>query len=323
MFIYIFTCAKLMPYLEQNYGISLINGGISLFFSYFCGDMDYINVSFTLSANDSLTQVARDLLADRLGQVGFHSFEDTTEGINGYIPRDQFSVEVVENVIDAFPLIGVAIAYECEVIPDKDWNKEWEAQGFAPIDVDGKMLIYDARGTSPTLTRPIEIGIRARQAFGTGTHETTRLMLSRMLTMEMKDKRVLDCGCGTGILSLAAMKLGAREVVAYDIDPWSVENTRENATLNGVGNVEVLEGDVSVLKQVRGTMDLVVANINRNILLSDLPSFYGVLAPSGSILMSGFFTEDIPLLMEKASGLGLKKIAQSEENHWAMLHFER
>ncbi len=283
--------------------------------------MDHINVSFTLSANEPLLQVARDILASLLAEVGFHSFVDTPQGIDAYIPRDHFSAEAVERAIEAFPIDGIAITYECETIPDRDWNQAWETEGFAPIDIDGKILVYDAHQPTPTLSRPIELAIEARQAFGTATHETTRLMLSHLLALPVHDHRVLDCGCGTGILSLAASKMGAKEVVAFDIDPWSVENTRHNALLNGVGNIQVLEGDVSVLSSVGGAFDLILANINRNTLLSHLPTYRQVLAPRGTVLLSGFFTEDVPLLVHKASSLGLTKTSQSTENHWTILHF--
>ncbi len=285
--------------------------------------MDFVRVSFTITTNDSLLQAARDILANELATLGFDSFVDTTTGIDGYIPRELFSPKATTNAIHDFPLVGVSIAYECATIEDQDWNQEWETHGFAPIDIDSQILIYDARQAAPTLRRPIEIAIEARQAFGTGTHETTRLILAHMLSLHLRGSRVLDCGCGTGVLSLAASMMGASEVVAYDIDKWSVDNTLHNASLNGLTNIRVFQGDANVLTHTNAAFDLVVANINRNILMADLPRFSKVLRPTGIILLSGFYTDDVPMLMEKASSLHLKKIAQRCENNWTMIHLER
>ena len=170
---------------------------------------------------------------------------------------------------------------------------------------------------------PLRIGIEAQMAFGTGTHETTRLMVAQLLDAQLSGKRVLDCGCGTGILGIAASKLGAEEVVAYDIDEWSVENTRHNAALNGVENLQVLHGDSRVLSHVSGVFDVVVANINRNILLADLPHFADVLSSTGTLLLSGFYQEDAPLLVAEAERNGLQLLHKAGENGWACLVFGR
>ena len=151
----------------------------------------------------------------------------------------------------------------------RNWNEQWENEGFEPIVIDGRCIIHDTKhpaGDKAPDSPTLDITIEARQAFGTGTHETTRMIVGELLKMDLKGKRILDCGCGTGILGIVASKCGASEIVAYDIDEWSVENARHNAKLNGVKNMEVLEGDRNVLSHVSGVFDVVLANINRNIL---------------------------------------------------------
>ena len=162
------------------------------------------------------------------------------------------------------------------------------------------------------------IEIDARLAFGTGTHETTRMVCSTLLTLPLDGKRVLDCGCGTGILGIVAMKLGASACTAYDIDEWSVDNTRHNAVINQV-DITPLLGDATILNKVEGYFDLVTANINRNILLNDLPTFRSKMAEGAYLVLSGFYTADIPLLLNKAEECGLRMVSQLEENGWASL----
>ena len=179
--------------------------------------MKYYAVDFTIQCSDELLQTSRELLADSAGEAGFESFEDNEHGITGYIQTDLFHRESLQQAIDDFPIDGVNITYEVSQAEDRDWNSEWEEAGFDPIIVNGKCIIYDARqqGTTPlsSLLAPLRIAIAARMAFGTGTHETTRMVVSQLLDLEIEGKRVLDCGCGTGILAIAAAKLGAIHVV--------------------------------------------------------------------------------------------------------------
>lgn len=216
------------------------------------------------------------------------------------------------------------ITYDIQDAEDKDWNQEWEEQGFAPIFVDDQVVIYDAKHPElypDTSNRPdiIEIGIEAKLAFGTGNHETTRMIISQLLQMPIKTKRILDCGTGTGILGLTSSKLGAKDVVGYDIDEWSVENAKHNAVLNGVDNMEVFFGNSSVLNHVSGVFDVVMANINRNILLEDMKLFRSVMNIGGSLILSGFYEEDIPVLLENATELGLHETNRHVDNNWACL----
>ena len=284
--------------------------------------MKYIVAKFKIATSEDLLQVCKDLLADSAAEAGFESFEETQEGLEAYVQKELFDKDALDASIADFPIEGTDISYTIEDAEDKDWNEEWEEQGFDPICVDDQVLIYDAKHPElhPT-TSPdhIEIGIEAKLAFGTGNHETTRMIVSTLLNMNLYKMRVLDCGCGTGILGLVASKLGASEVVGYDIDEWSVENAKHNAQLNGVDNLEVYFGNASVINHISGVFDVVLANINRNILLEDMKSFRGVLNEGGYMILSGFYEEDIPVLLEKAKEFGLYESGRRTDNNWACL----
>lgn len=284
--------------------------------------MKYKIADFKIACTPELTQIAKDLLPDLMGEIGFESFEDTPDGLKGYIPADLMDTNSLKQVLDTFPLEGVNITYTLSDTEDKNWNEAWENTGFPPINIDDKVVIYDARtGKKPTDDSLINIGIEAKQAFGTGTHETTRMMIGAMLQLSLRGKRVLDCGCGTGILGIAALKLGAEAVVGFDIDEWSVENTQHNAAINEVDNMEVFHGDAHVLSHVSGVFDVVLANINRNILLNDMPTYLEIMNAGSVLIISGFYEEDVKLLDEKANSLGLVKTSQKTDNHWCCLTF--
>ena len=289
--------------------------------------MKYLVATFKIETADDLKQAARELLADSAAEAGFESFEDTEEGLEGYVQKELFDREMLDQAIADFPLEGTQITYEVKDAEDKDWNQEWEDQGFDPIYVGNQVVIYDAKHPElypDTTNRPdiIEIGIEAKLAFGTGNHETTRMIITQLLQMPIKTKRVLDCGTGTGILALTASKLGAKECVGYDIDEWSVENAKHNAVLNGVDNMEVLFGNSQVINHISGMFDIVLANINRNILLDDMRTFRSVMNTGASLILSGFYEEDIPVLLEKAEELGLHETARHTDNNWACLVLE-
>lgn len=286
--------------------------------------MKYLVATFKIEVEADLMQVCRDLLADSSAEAGFESFEETEQGLEAYVQKDFFDKEALDNNIADFPIESARITYEVKEAEDKDWNQEWEEQGFDPIFVNDQVVIYDAKHPElypDTSNRPdiIEIGIEAKLAFGTGNHETTRMIISQLLQMPVKTKRVLDCGTGTGILGLTASKLGAKDVVGYDIDEWSVENAKHNAVLNGVENMEVLFGNCNVLTHVSGVFDVVMANINRNILLDDMRLFRNVMNIGGTLILSGFYEEDVPVLLEKAAELGLHEVKRQVDNNWTCL----
>lgn len=292
--------------------------------------MKYLLTKFTISCGsatadmdaESLMQACRELLADEMGECGYESFEDTDDGITGYVQQEEYHEILVKEALSRFPVEGVTISYLTEEIPDQDWNAAWEAEGFAPIDVSGMVTIYDARNTvdAEQFSAPIKIGIHTRNAFGTGTHETTRMVIAMLLELPLEGKRILDCGCGTGILAITAVKCGATEAVAYDIDEWSADNAQHNAALNGVsGSIEVLQGNAGILSHVDGIFDVVLANINRNILLADMEAFHDVMARDATLILSGFYEDDVPLLTEKATSLGMSEVARKSDSGWCCL----
>lgn len=284
--------------------------------------MKYLVATFEINANEELMQTCQDLLADDAANAGFESFEYTEKGLCGYVQKELFDKESLDSSIANFPIEGTKISYSIEEAEDKDWNHEWEEEGFDPICVDDQVIIYDAKHPDlhPT-TSPdhIEIGIEAKMAFGTGNHETTRMIIATMLGMNLLKTRVLDCGTGTGILGITAAKLGAKDIVGYDIDEWSVDNAKHNAQLNGVDNMEVLFGNASVINHISGIFDIVIANINRNILLADMKAFRSVMADNSYLILSGFYEEDIPILQEKGEELGLSLLSQRTDNNWACI----
>ena len=282
--------------------------------------MKYLVAEFKIECQDGMIQIARDLLTDALGEAGFETFEDTEDGIKGYVQESLFDENAMNDVISNFMLPDVTINANIQEAEYRNWNEEWEEAGFERININDSITIYDARHDDGNgIASGISIGIETKQAFGTGTHETTRMIVSTLLNIDIKGKRVLDCGCGTGILGIAASKLGASEVVGYDIDEWSSENAIHNAELNGVGNMKVMLGDASVLKSVEGKFDVVLANINRNILLADMPAFVSVMADDSLLILCGFYASDVDLLIEKASSLGLSKIASKSDSEWTCL----
>lgn len=280
--------------------------------------MKYYQAKFTISP---LTQDAADILAAMAAEAGFEAFEESEQGITGYVQQELFDRDVLDVMLQQFPMSDTHIIYEIEEADDKDWNEAWEQEGFSPIVVgNGRLVIHDGKHLPEASAQAMQIEINAQQAFGTGTHETTQMMCGWLASMSLQGLKVLDAGCGTGILGIVALKLGSNHVTAYDIDEWSRNNAQHNAQQNGVGErITVYCGDATLLDSEPHDYDLVVANINRNILLQDMDRFRKVMKPQGTLILSGFYTEDIPLLAEKGQQLGLIVEEQKEQNHWASM----
>ncbi|MDY6130220.1 MAG: 50S ribosomal protein L11 methyltransferase [Prevotella sp.] len=275
------------------------------------------------SIPSDILQISKDLLMSIAGEAGFESFEETAEGVNGYIQAHLFNKTVLDKGLEEFPIPSVKVDYGTADAENKNWNETWESAGFEPIVIGGKCVVHDALHPYEGEQLPIRIQIDAKQAFGTGTHETTRMIIDRLLTMNLNGKRVLDCGCGTGILSMVAAKGGAKEIVGYDIDEWSVDNTKHNATLNNVENIKVFLGDAHVISHISGVFDVVLANINRNILLEDMPKMCEVMSAGAAIIFSGFYTKDSMAIAKKAEELGLSLNKNACDNDWCMMEFTK
>ena len=278
------------------------------------------------------TQDAQDILSALAGEAGFETFEETVTGLKGYVQQALFDEDVLQQVLEGFPFENVALSYSIQEAEDKDWNEQWEQEGFEPISLPlppsqrkGNLIIHDGRHLPSDISHQssdIMIEIDAHLAFGTGTHETTRMICSTLLEMELAGTRVLDCGCGTGILGICALKVGAARVVGYDIDEWSADNTRHNAVINHVDDrLTALCGDANVLSGFSAEFNVVLANINRNILLNDRERFRSVMAPHAQLVLSGFYKNDCALLESKAQSLGLSLKATRTGGDWACLLF--
>lgn len=288
--------------------------------------MKYYVANFDIECAEELLRPARELLSAAACDAGFEAFEDTDNGIAGYVQRPLYDKEALDAAIADYMPEGTQVTYNIEEVPDQDWNQDWEDQGFEPIGVSDHLVIYDAKHTDMSMFAGddgvMRIFIEARNAFGTGTHQTTRMILRRLLGMDLTGKSVLDCGCGTGILGIVASRLGANRVLGYDIDEWSSENAKHNAALNGVNNLDVLLGDASVLDGVKEEFDVVIANINRNILLNDMTAFRSHLKTGGRLILSGFYETDVPMLEQAAQSNGLTIIDVVTDEEWACAMFE-
>lgn len=268
--------------------------------------MRYTEYRFTLQPVDPW----KDIVIAYLAELPFESFMDTEDGFLAYVRTDQDNEEQVKNL----PILSspeVKIAYERKNIPDINWNEEWE-KNFSPINVEDQIYLYaDFHPKKEAIPYPILI--TPKMSFGTGHHETTYNMLHAMLSMDFKGKSVLDMGCGTGVLAIFAKMRGASYVEAIDIDEWSYKNTIENAEKNQV-QISVKLGDVSLLGD--SMYDIILANINKNILLQDIKSYSKHLKPQGKLLVSGIYDHDFDDIISETQKYGLKFEQKWERNNW-------
>lgn len=262
-------------------------------------------------------EIVSDILMSVLGDVGFESFVEEDDVLKAYIQQSLFNKEELQTSINQFPIEVDAVDYTYTEAEDKDWNEEWEKNFFKPIIIDDLCAIHSTFHTDIPKVK-YDIIINPQMAFGTGHHETTSLILNELLQMDLQNKAVLDMGCGTSILAILASKRGAKPITAIDIDSWCVDNSKDNCQLNQITDIDVKLGDASILKDEK-PFNLVIANINRNILLQDMDKYVQVLQEKGKLLMSGFYTEDIAILQEKAESLGLHFVKTNHKNNWACL----
>lgn len=265
------------------------------------------------------TEVANDVLSAVLAEAGFESFVEQPDGINAYIQKDLYNESVLKGALADFPLPDVQTEYSYTEAEDKNWNEEWEKNFFQPIVIDNRCVIHS------TFHKDIpqaeyDIVINPQMAFGTGHHETTSLIIGELLDSDLQGKSLLDMGCGTSILAILARMRGAAPCTAIDIDEWCVRNSLENIELNGVDDIVVFQGDVSSLRD-KGPFDIIIANINRNILLNDMKHYVGHMNEDGTLLMSGFYVNDIPVIQAEAERNGLHLVRYREKNRWAAVLF--
>lgn len=271
--------------------------------------MRYKKVTVRLSPVDDNASALTQM---ELGARGFEAFVDNETGFEGYIPASQFDSGTMEGLETGVE--GVTMEWEAEDAPDADWNETWEQESFSPIDIDGRMTIRapeHRRGTPGA----VEVLIDPRMAFGSGHHETTRLMARWLLGADLRGKSVMDMGCGTGVLAIAAKKLGAARVTAVDIDEWAVRNAGNNAWLNGV-EIDVRQGDATTLAEEEGRYGVFLANINRNILIEGMPLFAKSIERGGVLVVSGFLADDVEPLRDSCSANGLTMEGTAEDGEW-------
>ena len=275
--------------------------------------MNYIEYDFTVSP----TEMGAEILMAELAEVGFDSFEDTPTGIKAYIPKDSWNEQILQDIY-LLSNPEFTISYQITEIEQVNWNEEWE-KNFSPIVVEDLCTVR--ANFHPVPNTRYDIVITPKMSFGTGHHETTYMMLQQLLPLSLEDTKVLDMGCGTGILAIMAALRGARDITAIDIDPWCVENATENVQQNNCSFITIKEGDVSLIAGEQ--YKLILANINRNILLSDIPAYTQALLPQGLLLVSGFYEEDLPAIKEKCQEVGLTYLSHIERNRWVSAKSQR
>lgn len=273
-------------------------------------------IQFTASIQPK--QPGADILIAELAELGFESFEETTEGVKAWAQEEELDEAGIKNIY-LLQDPEYKVSYTLEKIEDKNWNEEWESN-FSPIELNDKAIIKASFHT----TKPYEYEflISPKMAFGTGHHETTWLMSNALFNMDLKGRSVLDMGCGTGILAVIAEKLGATKLVGIDIEEPAIENTHEHLEINHCNKCEVRLGGAEVLK-ADDSFDIILANINRNVLTKDMGEYVKVLKSGGMILFSGFFTTDVEIIAGEANKHGLLSVSQSSKNNWAQLTFSK
>ena len=260
-------------------------------------------------------ELGSEILIAELGEKAFESFMETEDGISAYVQKELWT----ENILDDIYILTsseFAISYEIEEIAPVNWNEEWE-KNFSPIDVDG--ICYVRAPFHEKTNAEFDIIIEPKMSFGTGHHETTHMMIQHLLETDVKDLKTLDMGCGTAILAILAEKKGANPIDAIDIDNWCYLNSIENAERNNCKEISVYEGDATLLESKN--YDLIIANINRNILLNDIKIYSDCLNTNGILLLSGFYNEDIASIDAECIKNGLTYVKKLERNNWVSLKY--
>lgn len=278
--------------------------------------MDYYELLFTTRPTEDYQQ---DLLIDMLAGTGFDTFEEMEGGFKAYIPEGDFNKELLEKNLAPYHEM-FSFSYQVNVIQQKNWNEVWESN-FEPIQIRDKVYVR-ATFHQPKPELALEIVIDPKMAFGTGHHETTSMMMDLMLDTDFAKKKVLDMGCGTGILAILASKLGANDITAIDFDPVCYDSTIENSALNHICNIKAICGSKEVIPDTK--YDTILANINRNILLDQMERYSEVLKNGGEIYFSGFYeSPDLDIIKEEAAKFGLMYINHRKTKDWVAARFKK
>lgn len=272
----------------------------------------YLAYNFKITPQNPGTEI----LIAQLGEIGFESFVETGKGVTAYIQEEEFNAEAFEG-LHILTSAEFSIDFTSEVIEQVNWNKEWE-RNFEPIQVTDQCVVRAP--FHETFNVPYEIIIEPKMSFGTGHHETTHMMLAYLLEMDLKGQTVLDMGCGTAVLAILAEMRGATAIDAIDIDAWCVENSEENKERNNCKHINVFQGDAGLLDSAN-KYNLIIANINRNILLQDIPTYGNSLKQNGVLLLSGFYSEDLEIIKEACIIAGLQFVENKERNDWIAAKF--
>jgi ribosomal protein L11 methyltransferase len=276
--------------------------------------MDYYELRFRLTVMDE----AGDMLVAMLGDIGFESFIEEDDLLKAYISATDFNDECKVS-LSGSEISRFYASYESELIKDRNWNAIWENE-YDPVIIDNKLIIRAPFHTKPA-DIPLEIIIEPKMSFGTAHHETTRLMLRYMLELDLVNKSLLDMGCGTAALAILARKLGANPVMAIDNDEWAYNNSLENVGNNNIDDISVYHGDAGLLPGM--SFDVILANINRNILLRDIPVYSGCLRSGGLLIMSGFYSADLQVITQCAHNSTLELLNERSENNWVAACFKK
>lgn len=271
----------------------------------------YLEYKFIVSPS----VLGTEILIAELGYAGFESFVETEDGVTAYIQKDEWNKNILAS-INILESDEFTIEYSFSEIEQVNWNSEWE-KNFEPIEVDGKCIVRAP--FHPSKNYPYEIVIEPKMSFGTGHHETTFMMLQFILEDDFKGKSVLDMGCGTAVLAILTEMKGASAIDAIDIDSWCFENSLENIQRNNCKTISVELGDATLL--AKDKYDVVIANINRNILLNDMATYKASFKNNGTLYLSGFYTQDLPIITETCNNLGFTFVESKEKNNWVAAKF--
>ncbi|HRG58765.1 MAG TPA: 50S ribosomal protein L11 methyltransferase [Bacteroidia bacterium] len=277
--------------------------------------MNYIEYSFQVNPKHPFT----DILVAQLAEIGFESFCETDMGVQAYIQEEFHSAEILNQVEILTNPGESSISYKQNIIPQQNWNALWESN-FDPVKV-GMECMVRAPFHEKHAGFKFDIVIDPKMSFGTGHHDTTMLMIEEILKLNMPRKRVLDMGCGTAVLAILAAKMDAEKIVAIDNEEWAYKNAMENCATNNCQQILVIHGNASHIPN--NSFDYIFANINKNVLLADMQTYFNHLSTDGRLFMSGFFTQDILQIKEHAESLGLRLLTQVERNTWAIVVFEK